>query len=477
MAESRVAEMNEACLAAFGYTRDEVLGRTTMDLGLFADEDVRRRAARRLIDSGSVAGAEVRLRRRDGGEFWGLLSSSVVAFRGQPFALNTLQDITARRELEARVLQSQKLDVVGHLAGGVAHDFNNVLTVITSTAELALAETPATAPVHEALQTIREASTRAARLTGQLLAFSRQQILQPAPLDLNELVLGLAPMIRRVAGDAVVVDVATTAAPVVVMADRGSLEQVLLNLALNARDAMPDGGTLTVSVGTARLPGPDRDAPALAEGPYATLTVADTGVGMTDATRRRIFEPFFTTKEVGKGTGLGLSMVHGVVRQSGGDVTVVSAPGAGAHFTLYLPLSADTPARLAPPAGRVAAGHETVLVVDDDADIRQMLRRALGHAGYHVELAGNGEEALAAMDRLAGAVDLVLTDVMMPGIGGRELAERLRRTHPGVRILFTSGYAENAIAHHCVLAEGVQFIAKPYSLQALTQKVRETLDR
>ena len=476
LAESRIAEMNEACLRVLGYGRHEVIGRTMVELGLWADEAERRRTARRLIDAGLVAGAEVRLRRRDGTEFWALVSSSVVRFEGNPLALVTLQDITERRDFEARVLQSQKMEVVGHLAGGVAHDFNNVLTVITSTAELALDDVPEGGPAHDALQTIRDASTRAARLTGQLLAFSRQQILQPAPLDLNEVAQGLEPMVRRVAGDAVIVDVATASAPVAVMADRGSLEQVLLNLAINARDAMPDGGTLTITVGTAQVSA-GAGGPALAPGRYATLTVADTGVGMTEATRRRIFEPFFTTKEVGKGTGLGLSMVHGVVQQSGGDVTVASAPGAGSRFTLYLPLSTEAPVRDAPPPRQVAAGHETVLVVDDDADIRFMLRRALSHAGYRVELAASGEEALVTLGRLNGQVDLVLTDVMMPGIGGRELAERVRGAHPSARILFTSGYAENAIAHHGVLADGVQFLPKPYTLQALTQKVRDTLDR
>ena len=474
-AQGRNIEVNEVAVREMGYARDEVIGRTTIELGVWVDVAERDRFIERLRATGVVSGLEVEFRRKNGQHFWGLLSAARVTVHGRPFTLSTVLDITERRELEARVRQAQKMEVVGHLAGGVAHDFNNVLTVITSTAELALPATRDGEPAHEALQTIRDASTRAARLTGQLLAFSRQQILQPALVDLNDVVAGLVPMVRRVVGETIVLDARTAGGPVTVLVDRGSLEQAVLNIAINARDAMPDGGTLTIAVRTARLEG-DGGAPALAPGHYAALSVADTGTGMSEAVRQRIFEPFFTTKAVGKGTGLGLAMVHGVVQQSGGDVTVQSTPGAGSTFTVYLPLAAGVPARPAEVSRTVTAGHETVLVVDDDPDIRQVVRRALSYAGYDVLLADSGEAALQTLDSRDGRVDLVLTDVMMPGIGGRELAARVRARHPGARILFSSGYAENAIAHHGVLADGVQFIAKPYSLQALTAKVRETLD-
>ena len=474
-AEGRNIEVNEVAVREMGYARDEVIGRTTIELGVWVDVAERDRFIARLRATGVVSGLEVEFRRKNGQHFWGLLSAARVTVHGRPFTLSTVLDITERRELEGRVRQAQKMEVVGHLAGGVAHDFNNVLTVITSTAELALPATVDGEVAHEALLTIRDASTRAARLTGQLLAFSRQQILQPALVDLNDVVASLVPMVRRVIGETIVLDARTADAPVTVLVDRGSLEQVVLNIAINARDAMPDGGTLTIAVRTARLEG-DGAGPALAPGHYAALSVADTGTGMTEAVRQRIFEPFFTTKAVGKGTGLGLAMVHGVVQQSGGDVTVQSAPGAGSTFTVYLPLAAGTPARAAEVSPTVTAGHETVLVVDDDPDIRQVVRRALTYAGYDVLLAESGEAALQTLESRDGRVDLVLTDVMMPGIGGRELAIRVRARHPGARILFSSGYAENAIAHHGVLANDVQFIAKPYSLQALTAKVRETLD-
>ncbi len=475
MAESRVAKMNEVGLRTFGYTRDEVLGRTTLELGFWADETARRAAARQLIATGLVSGLEIQLARKNGEVFWALLSSTLVTFQGQPYALATIQDITERRRLEARVLQSQKMEVVGHLAGGIAHDFNNVLTVITSTAELAMAGTRDGDPMFEALQTIRAASTRAARLTAQLLAFSRQQILQPATLDLNDVITGLAPMVRRVVGDQVVLDVHPAPVSVTVRADRGNLEQVVLNLAINARDAMPDGGTVTIAVAAATLAAGEGGT-NLPAGRYARLTVTDTGTGMSDEVRQRIFEPFFTTKDVGRGTGLGLSMVHGVVQQSGGDIVVRSAPGAGTTFAIYLPLSAGTPESVMPQPRQVEHGSETVLVVDDDTDIRKVLKRALTFAGYDVLIAATGAEAIETLAQHGPRVRLLLTDVMMPGIGGRELAERVRAAHPAVRILFSSGYAENAIAHHGVLAEGVQFIAKPYTLQALTRKVREVLD-
>ena len=473
MAESRIAEMNAVGLRTFGYQRDEMVGRTTLELNLWDDEPARRAAARRLIADGLVPGVELQMRRKGGEAFWALLSSSLVTFQGQPYALATLQDITERRRLEARVLQSQKLDVVGHLAGGVAHDFNNVLTVITASAELALSDTRSGDSAHEALATIHAASTRAARLTGQLLAFARQQILQPSPIDLNAVVTDLTPMVRRVVGDQIVLDVRFAVAPTTVLADRGSLEQVVLNLALNARDAMPDGGRLIIAVtDTTRAAS---SGGTLAPGGYGTLTVVDTGTGMSEATQQRIFEPFFTTKAPGQGTGLGLSMALGVVQQSGGDIVVTSAPGHGSSFAVHLPRTSSEAAPATTARQAVASGTETVLVVDDDPEIRAVIGRALTFAGYEVRLAADGDDALETLDT-AGPVDLLLTDVMMPGLGGHELAARVRARYRTTRILFTSGYAENAIARKGVLAAGVQFIAKPYSLRDLATKVREVLD-
>ncbi|MCC6990727.1 MAG: PAS domain S-box protein, partial [Acidobacteria bacterium] len=477
MADSRIAEMNEAGLQAFGYSRAEMIGRTTFELDLWVNETQRRASAGLLIHEGVVSGFELQLRRKNGEQFWGLLSSSQITLNGEPYSLNTVQDITARRELEARFLQSQKMEVVGHLAGGIAHDFNNVLTVITGTAELAMAGTGADDPMHEALATIRDASARAAGLTGQLMAFSRRQILQPVVLDLNDVVAGLEAMLRRVLGALVNLTITAAARPAMVVADRGSLEQVILNLAINARDAMPNGGDLRIDVALATIHAGQHDTRhTLRPGPYVTVTVADTGTGMSDAVAQRIFEPFFTTKAVGKGTGLGLSMAHGVVSQSGGDIVVRSAVGAGSSFTIYLPWVEHAVAASALPAGAPAGGHENILVVDDNREIREVVRRVLSFSGYHVLTAEHGEDALRVLAEHAGRVALLLTDVVMPGLNGRELAARVHASFPHVRVLFTSGYADDAIAHHGVLAKGVEFIAKPYSLQALARKVRDVLD-
>jgi PAS domain S-box-containing protein len=477
VAEGRIAEMNAVGLEMFGYTREEAIGRTTAELGLWVDEGERRRAARQLLDTGVVSGLELELRCTGGGTFWALLSCSLVTLKGEPYALVTLQDVTGRRELEARVLQSQKMEVVGHLAGGIAHDFNNVLTVIASTAELGIADARAADPARDALETIRQASTRASGLTRQLLAFSRRQVLQPAAVNLREVIAALEPMVRRAVGEKVAVRLHANDSPATVFADLNSLDQVVLNLAINARDAMPDGGVLEMTTGATVVDGAHGRSGTLAPGRYVTLAIRDSGTGMSEATRRRVFEPFFTTKEVGKGTGLGLSVAHGIVTQSGGDIVVESTLGAGTTFTIYLPAAGQAPELATPAGGRVSTGRGRVLVVDDDDDIRAVLGRALTFAGYEIVAAGNGVEALQMLETDRGPVDLLLTDVVMPAMGGRELAEHVRERFPATRILFTSGYAENAIVHQGVLAEGVDFIAKPYSLQALTEKVRDVLAR
>ena len=476
LADNRIAEVNEAGLRAFGYSRDEMIGRTGAALNLLFDEGDRARTMAMVSAQNHVTGLEVHLRRKNGEGFWALVNTNLITFDGEPYRLNTLQDITERRELEARFLQSQKMEVVGHLAGGIAHDFNNVLTVITGTAELAMASAGDDDPMHEALATIRDASARAARLTGQLMAFSRRQILQPVSLDLNDVVTGLESMLRRAAGATVALEITPAPEPATVVADRGSVEQVILNLAINARDAMPAGGTLRIAVSRVAVANGASAPGDLRPGTYATLTISDTGSGMSAAVVQRIFEPFFTTKAVGKGTGLGLSMAHGVVAQSGGDIQVQSVVGTGSTFTIYLPWTTHSAAPSLPPPNRLAAGHETILVVDDNREIREVVRRVLAFTGYQVLTAEHGEDALRVLREHAGQVDLLLTDVVMPGLNGSELARRVAVSYPALKVLFTSGYADDAIARHGVLAHGVEFIAKPYSLQALATKVRDVLD-
>ncbi|MGD9903735.1 MAG: PAS domain S-box protein [Vicinamibacterales bacterium] len=464
LADRQTVEVNDAALAALGYDRADVIGRTSPELRLWVHQTDYDAAVATMRETGRIDAVEVPLRRKDGSHFWASFSSSRFSLQGEPYALSAYQDITERRQLEARFLQSQKMEVLGHLAGGVAHDFNNVLTVIRSTAELALDSTAEGTPLHEALATIRDTSARASGLTSQLLAFSRRQILQPVVLDLNHLVDDLAPMLRRAIGERITLDLRPADGPATILADRSSIEQVVLNLAINARDAMQAGGTLTITV-----------AMAAATPRQVVLTITDTGVGMNDATLARLFEPFFTTKETGKGTGLGLSTAHGIVTQSGGEIAVTSAPGAGTTFTVRLPWVAPAPPLPVVPRADVAGGHETILVVDDDADIRDVVRRALSSAGYRVLLSSSGDEALELLGRHPGAVQLLLTDVVMPGISGQDLATRVRRQHPAVRILYSSGFVDDAVEANGGLAD-VPFIAKPYSLKALTRKVRDVLD-
>ena len=384
-----------------------------------------------------------------------------------------------RRRLEQQLQEAQKLEAVGKLAGGVAHDFNNVLTAILGSAELLLLDSPPGAAPREELDIIRDAATRAQDLIRQLLAFSARQVLQPVALDLNHLVRNVGKMLRRLIGEDItlVSDLAPDLAAV--RADAGQIEQVLVNLAVNARDAMPDGGRLAIktfnteiTVGHAPLPNP------LPAGRYVVLELSDSGVGMSAETQARIFEPFFTTKEQGKGTGLGLATVYGIVRQSGGHITVESAPGAGATFRLYLPRVDEAVTPVAAPRAVAAppTGRETVLVAEDEPLVRTLARRVLEQAGYTVLAAAGGAEALETARRHDGPIHLLLTDVVMPEIGGRDLARRLGEVRPEVPVLYMTGYSDEAVARQGVLDPGTALIQKPFTPAALARKVREVLD-
>jgi len=391
-----------------------------------------------------------------------------------------VEDAAVRRErlrLEERLLLSQKLEAVGRLAGGVAHDFNNVLTAIIGSTELLLLDTPPGAPHREELDIIRDAGVRAQELIRQLLAFSARQVLNPVVLDLNRLVKNVNKMLRRLIGEDVKLVTALAPDLGAVRADPGQIEQALVNLALNARDAMPQGGQLTITTQNVDIADGSPAVP-VAPGRYVLLQVTDTGVGMDRETQQRVFDPFFTTKPRGTGSGLGLATVHGIVRQSGGDVTVESAPGAGATFRIYLPcVTAALDAVGAPAAVTApAAGSETVLLAEDEELVRVLARKVLAQAGYRVLVAVGGAEALALAERHDGPIHLLLTDVVMPEMSGRELMRRLIERRPDVQVLYMSGYADEAIARHGVLDPGTAFMQKPFTPGVLARRVRDVLD-
>ncbi len=386
-----------------------------------------------------------------------------------------------REKLEQQLREAQRMEAIGRLAGGIAHDFNNLLSVILCSTGFALEASKDGDGIKDELREVEKAAERAAALTRQLLAFSRKQVLQPVELNLNRIVAGVEKMLRRILGEDI--DYFQVLAPDlgVVLADPGQVEQVMMNLVVNARDAMPAGGKLTIETSNVELDAGYAAGHASVEpGSYIRLAVSDTGCGMDDKTKARIFEPFFTTKGLGKGTGLGLSTVYGIVKQSGGNIWVYSEPGHGTTFRIYLPRVARATATVAavPPAGAAVArtGSETVLVVEDDEAIRNITSRILGVAGYAVLTAGAADEALRMGESHQGAIHLLLTDVVMPQMGGRVLAERMSALRPGIRVLYMSGYTDDAIAHHGTLAPGSHFIAKPFGATDLTRKVRQVLD-
>ena len=385
-----------------------------------------------------------------------------------------------RAQLEHQLQHSQRMDSIGRLAGAVAHDFNNLLTVINGYSEVALSDTQGNDPVRRSLVQIQKAGRRAAELTQQLLTFSKKQITQPVPLNLNTVLGESETMFRRLLGE----DIHLVAAPSptigLTLADPGQMHQVLMNLVVNARDAMPHGGTLTIATRDAAIEGePPGLVGEIQPGSYVVLSVSDTGVGMSPETRQHIFEPFFSTKGRA-GTGLGLATVYGIVRQNQGGISVASVPAEGTTFTIYLPhtehhppqVAVETPARVPP-----AAGPSTVLVVEDQEDVRGFATGVLRSAGYDVLEAASGNEALALADTHHGRVDLLLTDVVLPGMNGRELSERFKQRHPDARVLFTSGYADDVIARRGVLSGSIAFLAKPYSPERLLAKIRSVLDQ
>ncbi|MFN2563532.1 MAG: CHASE3 domain-containing protein [Gemmatimonadaceae bacterium] len=395
-------------------------------------------------------------------------------------AVASFVDLTARKQLESQLLQSQKMEAVGQLAGGVAHDFNNLLTVIAGYSSILLEMLDKSDPNRADVEEIKRAAERAGALTRQLLAFSRKQVMQPRALDLNtEVIYGLEKMLRRLIGEDIELMTRLDEKLDLVNADPGQIEQVIVNLAVNARDAMPSGGTLTIETANVVL-GPDYAGRHMGvkAGRYVMVAVSDTGCGMSRETMARMFEPFFTTKDKGKGTGLGLPTVYGIVKQSGGDIWVYSEPGQGTTFKVYLHCLEHDPGVVLPAFVRSdeATGTETVLLVEDDEKLRTLSRRILEARGYTVLEAQDGQEAVSLCDGYEGRIDLVATDVVMPGMNGRMLVERLAAKRPGLRMLFMSGYTDEDILRRGIVDPGMAFLQKPFTPETLAHKVREVLD-
>lgn len=478
-----VVAVNSAFCNSVGMSREELEGKPFT--AIYADsekpEQILEKYRQNFRDRFVERQVERKLALRNGHSIVLEESNSFVELRGQPpLLLGLFRDVTAEKRLEEELRQSQKMDGIGQLAGGVAHDFNNVLTVIHGHAAMLLAEATLSDSATASAQQIIAAAERAAGLTRQLLAFSRRQVMQPQLLNMNEVVGNITKMLGRILGEDIALQVHYWAQPPMVRADAGMMEQVLLNLAVNARDAMPKGGQLAIKISAADIDANHAAQRAEARtGSFVCLSVIDHGCGIAPENLRRVFEPFFTTKEVGKGTGLGLATVYGIVKQHQGWVEVTSDLGKGTTFRVYLPASAESAdsAEDRPMARAVLGGRETLLVVEDEVAVRELVRGSLASLGYKILQAESGLKALKLWRRNRGKIDLLLTDLIMPGrLNGLELAETLWAERPELKVIFTSGYGAEVVGKGLVLRRGVQYLQKPYGPQKLALTVRDCLD-
>ena len=482
--EGRLTECNPALQEMLGYRKEELLSRFFPGLIYREDETVDLDFHKKLL-SGKQDHYQIEKRyiRKEGGVVWGRENVSLVRDTGgnPQYTIHMVENINEWKQLEARFLQSQKMETVGRLAGMIAHDFNNLLTVLKGYSQLSLLGLKDDDPLKGNLREIENATERAAQLTGQLLAFSRRQVLDTKVLDLNTVVRGLEKMLRRIIGEDIELITHLGEDLGRVKTDPGQIEQVLLNLVVNAKDAMPDGGKLILETSHVEL---DEDYASThlstVPGCYVLLSMSDTGRGMSPEIKERIFDPFFTTKEKDKGTGLGLSTVYGIIKQSGGNIWVYSELGQGTTFKIYLPRVEEEPDVLAPrdETTDLPQGTETILFVEDDPSVQGLGSRILREQGYVVLDAANGEEAMHVVsDRVIKSIHLLITDVVMPQMGGNELAEKFKALYPDAKVLFISGYTGEAILDRASLPAREPFLQKPFSISALTKKVREVLDQ
>jgi len=477
--EGRFLDVNPALITMLGYASAEEVLLLDPEKDIFAQPEEHARLIDAFRRARALDGMEVKWKRKDAGVITVRISGRVVGSAEEPdVVLEAIaEDVTDRRLLEDQLRQAQKMEAIGRLAGGVAHDFNNLLMVIGGYAEVILAELPLDHPLHEKGRAIQLAADRATTLTRQLLAFSRKQLLELKIVDVNAIIQDMDRLLRPLIGENVELVITRAPQAAHIRADAGQIEQVLMNLVVNAKDAMPAGGKITIQTQTLVVDGAHGRFPQfIRPGNYVMLSVSDTGMGMDRETQSHIFEPFFTTKEQGKGTGLGLSTVYGIVKQTAGYVMVQSEPGRGTAFHIYLPQAEGAVEKQAVTVAHTnLGGSETILLVEDEESVRELVRDTLTIKGYKVVEACNGEAGLAVAARHDGPIDLVITDVVMPGMGGRELVQQLAQSHPSTKVLYLSGYTEETILGDGTTDHGAAFLQKPFTLQTLARKVKEIL--
>ena len=472
LSDGTYIEVSDYFCKLTGYSRDEVIGHSSLELDIWVDPEDRRRMINILKKEGVVKETDYLFKSRDGRKYVMRFSAEIITIGEEQHLVSIAVDITERKKaeeekekLEQQFLQSQKMETVGRLAGGIAHDFNNLLTAIMGNVELSILKTPPDSPVYPKLEMIRKASESAADLTRRILAFSRKQIIEPSVINLNEMLERMEVMLARLIGEDISLASMTKASKSSILADPGQIEQLIVNLAVNARDAMPDGGSLTLETVNVHLDTEYCRTHAYVQpGEYIMLSVNDTGTGMPDSVKAHLFEPFFTTKPKGKGTGLGLAMVYGSVKQNRGTIEVYSEEGRGTSIKIYFPVFTG---EIFHPEGGAEEnvplkGTETVLLVEDNPLVLDFALNILSESGYRVYEASSGEEALELDKTIKNGIDLLVTDVVLPGINGKILADEFTSRRPGLNVLYTSGYTENFIAHQGVLDDGINFLCKPY---------------